>query len=80
MSITEADLDRRLNVNGWGWMLISTLTPGVVRIQLANAGEEDWGWRACVEAPTLEEAVAQAEALVNSTSASEYMAQMGGQP
>ncbi len=70
--ITEDELNRRLNKNGWMWHMISNLTPGVIRIQMADDGEEESGWRKCVEAPTLEEAVTEAEKLVNSINAYEY--------
>lgn len=70
--ITQEELDKRLNKNGWMWHLISNLTPGVIRIQLADDGEEESNWRKCVEAPTLEQAVAEAEELVNSINAYEY--------
>lgn len=70
--ITQEELSRRLNKNGWAWHLISNLTPGVIRIQMGDDGEEETGWRKCIEAPTLEQAVAKAEKLVNSINAYEY--------
>lgn len=46
--------------NGWQIALISTLTPGIVRIQLMSPGEHEPGWRKCVEAPTFDEALEKA--------------------
>lgn len=70
--ITELELNRRLNKNGWMWFLISNLTPGVIRIQLGDDGEEETNWRKCIEAPTLEQVVKDAEAFVESINAYEY--------
>jgi hypothetical protein len=78
-TITQDELDQRLNVNGWTWCLISNLTPGVIRIQLSDDGEEETGWRKCIEAPTLPEAVAAAEKFVRSINAYEYGAQRMGE-
>jgi hypothetical protein len=71
-SISQEELSLRLNKNGWSWCLISNLTPGIIRIQLSDDGEDETGWRKCVEAPTLEEAVNEAEKLVNSINAYDY--------
>ena len=70
--ITQEELSRRLNKNGWAWHMVSNLTPGIIRIQMADDGEEETNWRKCVEAPTLEEAVTEAEKIVNSINAYEY--------
>lgn len=70
--MTNQELSRRLNKNGWMWYLVSNLTPGIVRIQMGDDGEEETMWRKCVEAPTLEEAIIKAEELVNSINAYEY--------
>lgn len=70
--ITQEELSRRLNVNGWAWHLISNATPGIIRIQLADDGEEETNWRKCIEAPTLEQAVKDAEEFVRSINAYEY--------
>lgn len=70
--ITEEEVNRRLNKNGWAWHLISNLTPGVIRIQLGDDGEEETNWRKCIEAPTLEKAVKDAESFVESINAYEY--------
>lgn len=78
--ITQEELSRRLNKNGWAWFLISNATPGVVRIQLGDDGEEETLWRKCIEAPTLEQAVNDAEKFVESVNAYEYgIQQFGGQ-
>lgn len=76
--ITEQELNTRLNKNGWAWHLISNATPGIVRIQLGDDGEEESGWRKCIEAPTLEQAVNDAETFVKSINAYEYGAQQFG--
>ncbi len=70
--ITQQELSQRLHKNGWDWCLISTATPGIVRIQLSDDHKEDTGWRKCVEAPTLVEAIEKAEKLVNEISADDY--------
>lgn len=70
--ISQEELSRRLNKNGWAWHLVSYLTPGIVRIQMGDDGEEESMWRKCVEASTLEEAVTEAERLVNSINAYEH--------
>lgn len=70
--ITQEELSRRLNKNGWSWCLISNLTPGIIRIQLSDDGEEETGWRKCIEAPTIEEAVNKAEDFVTNTNAYKY--------
>lgn len=75
-SISQEELSQRLNKNGWSWCLISNATPGIIRIQLSDDGEDETGWRKCVEAPTLEEAISEAEKLVNSINAYEYGRQM----
>jgi hypothetical protein len=72
MNITQEELSSRLNKNGWAWHLVSNITPGVIRIQMADDGEEETGWRKCVEAATLEDAVMEAEKLVNSINAYDY--------
>jgi hypothetical protein len=83
MSITADDdaaklklnLDAHLNKNGWQWCLVSTLTPGVVRIQMgaADQGDEfDEPWRKCFEGATPEEAIAMAEEFITRVSAQEY--------
>ena len=72
LKISHDELSMRLNKNGWAWHMISTLTPGVVRIQMADDGEEETGWRECVEAPTLQEAVDKAEKLVDEISADDF--------
>ena len=70
-TITQETLNNRLNKNGWTWCLISDYEKGI-RIQLSDDGEEETGWRECVEAPTLKEAIDEAEKLVNSANAYEY--------
>lgn len=70
--ITQAELDRRLNKNGWAWHLISNATPGIIRIQLGSDGEQEDGWRKCIESQTIEQAVNDAEKFITSISASEY--------
>lgn len=75
IEITQAELSKRINKNGWQWCLISNATPGVIRIQLSDDGEEEMGWRKCVEAPTLDEAVLAAEQFVTSITPDEYWRQ-----
>ena len=70
--ITQEELSNRLNKNGWNWHLISNLTPGVIRIQMGDNHEEETGWRKCVEALTLTQALEKAERLVNEISADDY--------
>lgn len=70
--ITQEELDRRLNKNGWSWHLISNATPGIIRIQLGSDSQEEDGWRKCIEAPSLEQAVNDAEKFIASISATEY--------
>ena len=79
MDIQE-ELTRRLTKNGWAWHLVSTVTPGVVRIQMGDDGDEETGWRKCVEAPTLEEAIVKGEELVNSINAYDYGRDYYGAP
>ena len=69
--ISQKEINERLNKNGWSWHLISSLRNGI-RIQLGDDGEEETGWRKCVEAPTLKEAIDKAEELVNNINAYEY--------
>ena len=54
------------------WCLISNASPGIIRIQLSDDGEDETGWRKCIEAPTLEQAVKDAEAFIESINAYEY--------
>lgn len=55
--MSQEELDKRLNKNGWAWFLFSNLTPGIIRLQMGAAVETLTEWRKCFEAPTLEEAV-----------------------
>jgi hypothetical protein len=75
--ITQEELSRRLNKNGWSWHLVSNLTSGIIRIQMGDDGEEESMWRKCFEAPTLEEAVTKAETFIESINAYEYGRQVG---
>lgn len=59
------DIENKLG-NGWACALISTLTPGIIRIQLMSPGEHEPGWRKCVEAPTFEEALEKARKFTHS--------------
>ena len=68
----------KLNKNGWQWMLVSTATPGAIRIQLGEAGDEETCWRRCVEAKTLSEAIKKAEQLVESINGHLHGDRMGG--
>lgn len=70
--ITQEELNKRLNKNGWMWFLISNATPGIFRIQLGDDGEEETVWRKCIEASSLEQAVNDAEKFVESINAYEY--------
>ena len=72
MSYSQEEMDARLKKNGWDWFLVSTMTPGVVRLQMGQGGEEETMWRKCFEGPTLEQAVIDAEAFIAVTSASDY--------
>ncbi len=74
--ISSEELSLRLNKNGWSWCLISNLTPNMIRIQLSDDGEEETGWRKCIEAPTIEQAVEAAERFVLSINAYEYGSQI----
>lgn len=56
---------------GWAWGLVSTLSPGVIRIQLHSDGEEEDMMRRCVESPTFEEAVAEAIKFTNENDVNE---------
>lgn len=76
--ITQEELSKRINKNGWQWCLISNATPGIIRIQLSDDGEEEMGWRKCVEASTIDEAVSAAEAFVSSITPDEYWRQNYG--
>ena len=76
--ITQEELSRRLNKNGWSWCLISNVTLGVIRIQLSDDGEKETGWRKCIEAPTIDEAVLKAERFVSGITANEYWQQTYG--
>jgi len=60
--------------NGWECGLVSTLTPGIVRIQLMSPGEFEPGWRKCIEAPTFDEALEKAAEFTASITWQEYMA------
>lgn len=79
MQISQEELDKRLNKNGCMWHLISNATPGVIRIQLGSDSEEEDGWRKCIEAPTLEEALNEAEKFVNGIPAWDYYVQNCGE-
>lgn len=70
--ITQEELSTLLNKNGWSWCLISTASPDIVRIQLSDDGEEETGWRKCIEAETFEQAIKDAEEFVESINAYEY--------
>jgi hypothetical protein len=72
MSLTQKEMDARLHKNGWDWFLISTVTPGVVRLQMGSDGEIETLWRKCFEAPTIEQAVSEAEQFISTISAEEY--------
>jgi hypothetical protein len=78
--ISQEELDERLNKNGWAWHLISNTTPGIIRIQLGSDGEEEDGWRKCIEAPTPEQALNEAERFINSISTSEYSDSLEEEP
>ncbi len=74
MGLTQETINNIGKDLGDGWIigLISTLTPGVFRIQLLDDGEEELGWRKCVEAPTLEKAAEEAIKFTNRVSVDEY--------
>ena len=59
---------------GGGWVcgLISTLTPGIIRLQLMSPGEFEPGWRKCIEASTFEKALEKASKFTNSITWQEY--------
>lgn len=57
---------------GWSCGLVSQLIPGMWRVQLHDAGEYELGWRKCIEAPTLEEAVQAAIEFTHKTTVEEY--------
>lgn len=50
----------RLLGPGWACYLISNRTEGVIRLQLTNAGDDERGWRKCIEGPDLDTAVRRA--------------------
>ncbi len=57
--------------DGWGVTLISTVTPGIVRIQLCGK-DEMYEARACVEGHTLEQAIENAVRFTKSTDVDEW--------
>jgi hypothetical protein len=57
--------------DGWGVTLISTITPGVVRLQLCGK-DELYEARACVEGSTLDEAIQRAIAFTKVTDVDEW--------
>ena len=58
--------------NGWVCGLVSTLTLGIVRIQLMSPGEFEPGWRKCIETPTLEKSITAAEIFTQNITWQEY--------
>ena len=56
----------------WACGLVSTLTPGMIRIQLMSPGEFEPGWRKCVEASTFERALEKAIEFTNNITWQEY--------
>ncbi len=59
--------------DGWACALLSTATPGIFRLQLMNDGEEELGFRKCIESETLEGAVKGAIEFTNKVTVNEYM-------
>lgn len=59
---------------GWTCGLMSN-TPGLFRLQLHDDGDVELGWRKCIEAPTLEEAVKSAIEFTHKTTVEEYQKQ-----
>ena len=57
----KAYLDNKLTKHGWQWNLISTLTEGIIRMQIAPAGEFYEHRIKCFNGKTLEEAAHAAE-------------------
>ena len=74
MEINFEEIESKLG-NGWACGLVSTATPGIVRIQLMSPGEFEPGWRKCIEAPTFEEALEMASFFTHNITWQEY----GGQ-
>ena len=58
-------MDKRLKKHGWQWNLISTLSEGVVRVQIAPTGIMFETRIKCFNGSTLEDAITQAEKYIN---------------
>lgn len=54
-------LNKKLTKHGWQWNLVSTLSEGIVRVQIAPKGEGFEHRIKCFNAETLEEAATAAE-------------------
>ncbi len=54
-------LDEKLTKHGWQWNLMSTLTEGIIRVQIAPEGEGFEHRIKCFNGATLTEAVDDAE-------------------
>ena len=60
----QAYLDKKLTKHGWQWNLVSTLTEGIIRVQIAPVGPCYESRIKCFNAETLEEAANNAEKYV----------------
>ena len=59
-----------LNRNGWSWVLISNLTPGIIRIRLAV--DNDMMAGKSIEGDSFENALLKARSFVDSTDPAEF--------
>ena len=57
----QSYLDKKLNKYGWQWNLVSTLTEGIIRVQIAPAGEGYEPRIKCFNGKTLKETADDAE-------------------
>ena len=76
MSQEMFDLIESKLSNGWVCGLVSTVTPGIFRIQLMSPGEFEPGWRKCIDASTFDQALDKASEFTKSITWQDYGAQV----
>lgn len=68
--ITKQQLDQ-LNTNGWSWVLVSNLTPNVIRIRLAVNNDPMAG--KSITGSSFEECLMHAQEFVESVAVEDYV-------
>lgn len=72
-TITRDDLDRKCNHNGWRWVLVSNITPDVIRVRLWADGWAD-SCQVSVAESTFSDALDSAEKFTKTVTPHEYAA------